>query len=120
MAQGPRARNGENEKSNRDIHYNVLLVIYKKFEEILIEFIKKKSALFSDFLEGNSNILNKLIDFLSQYPDIYPLLKQHTQELLTKRVSSKKELFIKSYFLSDSIKEHLKKLDREFNTTGGF
>ncbi|NHM30973.1 hypothetical protein [Neobacillus terrae] len=112
--------NGEKEKSNRDIHFNVLLIMYKKYEEILIQFIKKNSVHFSDFLDGNSRILNKFIDFLSKYPDTYPLLKQHTQELLSKRVSSKKELFIKSYFLSDSIKEHLKKLDREFNTTGGY
>lgn len=112
--------NGEKESNNRDINFNVLLIIYRKYEGILMGLIKKESTHFSDFLDEDSNILNKLIDFLSKYPDVYPLLEQYTKEILINRVKSNKELIIKSYFLSDSIKEHLKKLDREFNTYGDF
>jgi hypothetical protein len=111
---------GERETKNRNVNYKVLLIIYKRYEEILFEFIKKENAHFSDFLDENSSILGELVDFLSKYHDVYPFLKEHTRQILTNRIKNKKHLTVKSFFLSDSIKAHLKKLDNEFHTTGDY
>lgn len=111
---------GERENKNRNVNYKVLLIIYKRYEETLFEFIKKEIAHFSDFMDENSNILGKFVDFISKYPDVYPLLKEHTRQILTNRIKNKKQLIVKSYFLSDSISTHLRKLDTEFHTTGDF
>ncbi|USK31253.1 hypothetical protein LIT32_26685 (plasmid) [Bacillus sp. CMF21] len=112
--------NGERESKNRNVNYKVLLIIYKRYEEILFEFIKKENAHFSDFLDENSFILGEFVDFLSKYPNVYPLLKEHTRQILTNRIKDKKQLTVKSYFLSDSIKTHLVKLAYEFHTTGDY
>lgn len=112
--------NGEREIQNRNVNYKVLSIIYKRFEEILFEFIKKETAHFSDFLDGNSNILDKLVDFLSKYPNVYPYFKEHTRQILTNRIKDKKKLTVRGYFLMDSIKTHLKKLDNDFHTIGEY
>ncbi|RST76549.1 hypothetical protein D4T97_005150 [Siminovitchia acidinfaciens] len=112
--------NGEKETKNRNVNYKVLLIIYRRYEEILFEFIKKETAHFSDFLDENSHILDKFVDFLSKYPNVYPFLKEHTRQILTNRIKDKKQLTVKSYFLTDSIKTHLKRLDDEFHTTGEY
>jgi hypothetical protein len=109
---------GEKEVKNRDINYRTLLIIYQKYEDILFEFIKKESAHFSDFLDDNSDILTKLVDFLSKYPNVYPVLKDHSKEILKNRIKSKYKLIIKSYFLVDSVKEHLEIIDKEIHTFG--
>jgi hypothetical protein len=112
--------NGERETKNRSVNYKVLLIIYKIYQEALFEFIKKESAHFSDFLDENNNILDKFVDFLSIYPDIYPLLKEHTRQILTNRIKDKKQLTVKSYFLSESLQAHLRILDKEFHTIGEY
>lgn len=110
--------NGQKENENRDVNYKVLLIIYKRYEQILFEYIKKETAHFSDYLDGNKIILDKLVDFLSKNPDVYPFLKEHSRQLLINRIKGDKRLIIIGYFLSDSIEAHLSKLDDEFNTTG--
>ena len=91
--------NVQRDTDNRDVNYRVLLILYKRYEEVLYAFIKKETAHFSDFLDEQSSILEKFVDFLSKYPDVYPCLKEHTRQILAKRVEDKKQLTIKSYFL---------------------
>jgi hypothetical protein len=112
--------NGERESKNRDINYRVLLIIYKKYEQILIEFIKKESAHFSDFLDGNTGILNKLVDFLAMYPNVYGELKEHTKEILKNRIKNSNKLTIQGLFLFDTIKEHLTHTDSHIHSYGQF
>jgi hypothetical protein len=110
---------GERETKNRNVNYTVLLIIYKRYEEILFEYIKKEIAHFSNFLDTNNFILGKFVDFLSKYPEVYTLLKEHTRQILINRTKDKK-LLVKSFFISDSIKEHLRKLADEFHTRGDY
>ncbi|MDG0029977.1 hypothetical protein MMB68_10455 [Priestia sp. Y58] len=111
--------NGKKEAENRNINYKVLLIIYKRYKEILFEYVKKEQSHFSDFLDEDSSILDKFVDFLSKYPNVYFLLKEHSKQLLNNRIQSKTSLKIKSYFLSDSLESHLTKLSNEFHTTAG-
>lgn len=113
-------KDGEKEKENRDINFKVLLIIFKRNKGTLLELIATDSSYFSDFLDENRSILNNLIELLSRYPDIYPLLQQHSKELITERVKTKDNLKVKSYFLSDSIQEHLENLSRDFHSYGHY
>lgn len=110
---------GEREKRNRKINHDVLLIIYNKYQHILLEYIKKEQAFFSDFLDKES-ILTKLIDFLSLYPEIYYLLQEHTQELLKNRVGKNTSWLVRGIFISISLKEHFKYIDSKIHSTGGF
>ena len=112
--------NEERERKNRAINYRVLLIIYKKYEQILYEFIRKESAHFSDFLDGNAGIISKLVDFLAKYPNVYGELKDHTKEIIKNRIKSSKELTIKGTFLFDSIEEHFKHIDSRIHRRGAF
>ncbi|MDM5205331.1 hypothetical protein [Cytobacillus kochii] len=112
--------NGEKERVNRNVNYKVLLIIYRRFEEILFEFIKKETTHFSNILDENGLILENLVDFLAEYPNVYPLLKEHTRQILTNRIIADKKLTVKSYFLADSVKEHLAKLNKEFHSTNEY
>ncbi|MGA5680825.1 hypothetical protein ACPCHR_24490 [Bacillus bombysepticus] len=97
--------NGDREKNNRQVNYDVLLIMYKKYEDILIEFIRKESAFFSDFLDEKV-IISKLVDFLSKYEEVYSLLKPHSQEELKNRVKEEQDWKVRAIFLSNSLKDH--------------
>ncbi|WP_433775551.1 hypothetical protein [Bacillus wiedmannii] len=110
---------GDKEKANRKINYRVLLTIYNKYSTILFDYIKKNPDYFSEFLDTEI-ILSKLFNFLAQYPEIYPLFKNHKQEILNKRATEKTRWFIRSIFLSDSLKNHFKAIDSEIHGRGDF
>ncbi|ASS96630.1 hypothetical protein [Peribacillus simplex] len=110
---------GEQEKRNRKINHDVLLIIYNKYQNILFEYIKKEPAFFSDFLDKES-ILTYLIDFLSLYPEVYFLLQEHTQELLKNRVEKNTSWLVRSIFISNSLKEHFKYIDSKIHSTGSY
>ena len=103
--------NSDRERKNRDINYRVLIIIYEKNKNILFDYIRKESDYFSDFLDGNSLILKKLVNFLSKFPNVYSVFKEHTQEILKNRINADFQLFIQCYFLSASLKNHLQKID---------
>ncbi|WP_342601860.1 hypothetical protein [Peribacillus sp. FSL E2-0159] len=105
----------ELEMKNREINYKVLLIIFEKNQMLLEKFIEKENSFFSEFLDENLNILNKLVDFLSKYPNIYKLFKVHTKELLENRIKSHDKLIVKSHFLSESVYDHFEKLDNKFH-----
>jgi len=105
----------ELERKNREINYKVLLIIFEKNQISLEKFIEKENGFFSEFLDENHNILNKLVDFLSKYPSIYTLFKTHTKELLKNRIKSENNLFVKSHFLSESVYDHFEELDDKFH-----
>ncbi|EEM56593.1 hypothetical protein bthur0007_55630 [Bacillus thuringiensis serovar monterrey BGSC 4AJ1] len=107
--------NGDREKNNRQVNYDVLLIMYKKYEDILVEFIKKESAFFSDFLDEKA-IISKLIDFLSRYAKVYDLLKPHAQGELQNRVKEEKAWKVRGIFLSDSLKDHFKYVDSSIHS----
>ncbi|WP_166695874.1 hypothetical protein [Bacillus cereus] len=110
---------GKREKANRDINYNVLLIIYKKYNNILFDYIENNADYFSDFMDEES-ILTKLFDFLARYPEIYPLFRGHTQEILKKRATKKNDWFIRSVFVSESLKDHFKAIESRIHGTGNF
>lgn len=102
--------NGVKERENRDINYQVLSIIYKNNECILFQYIKNESIYFSEFLD-NSLTINKFVDFLTLYPNVYPLLSDHAAELLRNRIRDNYKLLIKAHFLSESVEEHLGMLE---------
>lgn len=112
--------NGERESKNRDINYRVLLILYKRYEQILLEFIKKESDHFSDFLDENTEITNKLVDFLSKYPNVYDELKEHTKEILKNRIKSSYRLIIKGTFLFDTLEEYFAYVDSHIHEYGNY
>ncbi|MGM0890302.1 MAG: hypothetical protein ACQEW5_25945 [Bacillota bacterium] len=97
-------------KRNRKINYDVLLIIYKNYQTILLEYIKKEPAAFSDYLDKD-NILTNYIDFLSRYPEVFHLLQEHTQEILKNSVKKKKSWLVRSIFISESLRDHLVFID---------
>lgn len=102
--------NGDKERKNRDINYQVLIIIYKNNDRVLFPYIKNEIAYFSEFLD-NSLTINKFVDFLSLYPNVYPLLNDHAAELLRNRIRGNYKLLIKAYFLSGTFEEHLDMLE---------
>ncbi|PEM15197.1 hypothetical protein CN616_22825 [Bacillus toyonensis] len=108
---------GEREAANRSINCKVLLIIYKKYNSILLDYIGKNPDYFSDFLE-NDIVLDKLLDFLSLYPEIYPLFRDHTKEILKNCASKKSKWFIRSIFISESLKDHFKAIDSKIHGSG--
>lgn len=110
--------NSEIERDNRNINFRVLKIMYIKNEILLEEFIEKESSYFSEFLDDNKDVLNKLVDFLSEFPDVYKVFRDHAKELLENRISKKNDLLVKAHFLCDSPKDHFMKLDKKFHTHG--
>ncbi|CAM3469089.1 MULTISPECIES: hypothetical protein [Paenibacillus] len=104
--------NGDRERKNRDINYQVLSIIYKNNEGILFSYIKNEGAYFSEFLD-NSLTINKFVDFLTLYPNVYPLLSDHAAELLRNRIRDNFKLLIKAHFLLGSVEEHLNMLEEK-------
>ncbi|PGB56851.1 hypothetical protein [Bacillus anthracis] len=110
---------GKREKANRNINYNVLLIIYKKYNSILFDYIENNADYFSDFMDEDS-ILTKLFDFLARYPEIYSLFRSHTQEILKKRATKTNNWFIRSVFVSESLQDHFKAIDSKIHGTGNY
>ncbi|MED0944772.1 hypothetical protein ACQCPO_30180 (plasmid) [Bacillus mycoides] len=110
---------GKRENDNRNINYKVLLIIYKKYNEILFNYIKKNPDYFSDFLDKET-ILSKLFDFLSRYPEIYSLFRNHTQEILNKRATKENSWFIRSVFVSESLKDHFNAIESKIHCPGNY
>ncbi|MNW54602.1 hypothetical protein D3C74_322100 [compost metagenome] len=61
----------------------------------------------------NSLTINKFVDFLTLYPNVYPLLSDHAAELLRNRIRDNYKLLIKAHFLSGSVEEHLNMLEEK-------
>lgn len=108
---------GEKEEENREINFRVLLIIYYKYSETLFEYITKNPDQFSDFLDSD-NTLSKLFDFLSINPEVYSLFRKHTQQILHERAIKKDEWFIRSLFLTDSLKDHFNAIDSKIHGKG--
>ncbi|MDO6632875.1 hypothetical protein [Bacillus thuringiensis] len=109
--------NGEREAANRTINFKVLLIIYNKYNSILLDYIEKNPDYFSDVLDKES-VLNKLFDILSIHREIYPLFRAHTQETLKNHASKKSNWFIRSTFISESLTEHFKAIDSKIHGLG--
>ncbi|MDA1850287.1 hypothetical protein PDL09_24265 [Bacillus cereus] len=108
---------GEKEEANRDINLRVLIIIYHKYRETLHEYIEKNPDYFSEFLDSD-NTLSKLIDFLSYNPNVYSLLREHAQQILKKRATSKDEWFVISVFLTGTIENHFNAIDSKIHGAG--
>ncbi|WP_243763966.1 hypothetical protein [Bacillus sp. XF8] len=65
-------------------------------------------------------ILSKLFDFLSRYPEIYSLFRNHTQEILNKRATKKNSWFIRSVFVSESLKDHFNAIESKIHGHGSY
>lgn len=111
--------NEQREKANRNINYKVLLIIYNKYNDILFDYIKNNADYFSDFLDDDT-ILANLFNFLAQHPEIYPLFRNHTQEILKNRATKKRNWFIRSSFMSESLKGHFKAIDSKIHGSGEY
>jgi len=107
------------ENENREINFKVLTIIYKHNEEILFTYLKNERIFFSEFLD-NKEILIKIFDLFSIYPNMYFQLSNHAIEILRNRASSNHNFMIKSYFMSDSIEQHFELIESNLWGIGEF
>lgn len=113
-------KNGTLENENKVINLKALIVLYKNNQDLLSTYISKEADYFSQIIDSDSNIIEALVNFISKFPETYPLLNNHTQQIIRTRVKNNFQLLIKGHFLYSSVKEHFDEIDRESYNSGDF
>lgn len=99
---------------NREVNFNVIKIMLNRRRQEMLDFIEEEKVHFSDIVDIEETI-TYLVKICSIYPSIYSSLEEHAKILITSAVGSSDSLFIKSVFLSESVKEHFQFIDNKIN-----
>lgn len=108
--------NGEGDEieRNRDINFRVLGIMFKRNRINLRSLIKENTSYYSRISPSDETI-EKMVNFLAVFDDVFILLEDHVQQLLIGKINSKRGLKTISHFLSETPVEHFKKLSKDIH-----
>ncbi|WP_421799826.1 hypothetical protein [Haliscomenobacter sp.] len=98
---------------NRDINYNALFVMFKKYKEELLGLILKDKPYFSKIEKGPP--CQFLISFISIYPEIFPLLEEHAKIIIRQEASIRADYKVRAWYLEENLKQHIKVLRQDYD-----
>ncbi|MCU1808236.1 hypothetical protein NVV31_22970 [Cytobacillus firmus] len=95
---------------HRIVIYNSLLILFRKELTFFVSLIQNDKNYYSQINLDNSNILDLMINFWSQYPVTYIHMDETVKVIIDNIVRDNFDLFAKSVFLSESLPEHFSKI----------
>jgi hypothetical protein len=90
---------------NRKINTMALVVLVKKSQESILEFIKADNSIFT--VSINKNCGEHLIWFLSKYPNIYKILDESIKDKINIAISKDVNIKALSWFIEGDLLKHL-------------
>ena len=93
-------------EANREINYLALKVLYNRRSEALDNFIRQHKEAFSN-LTLTGSPLEKLLDFISSHPKIYPLLTDAIQAPIEQHLTDNPTSYALAWYMSGSIQQHI-------------
>lgn len=102
-------------KLNREINYQTLKILYKKYKTSLLKFIEHNSIPFNKFREDDPTILMRFTVFLGNNPELYGFIESHNQTRLKVSIERDWKYNVRSPFLRGSMEEHFNYLINEMH-----
>jgi hypothetical protein len=98
---------------NRNVNFRLIRVFIENDYKSLITYIENNSEYFSSKINcHDADIFDSLINFLSEYPQIYSKLNASSVALIKGTIEKDLNLIVKAWFLSDTLKEHIVKIEK--------
>ncbi|WP_404323732.1 hypothetical protein LG298_07510 [Cytobacillus firmus] len=94
-------------KTNREINFRTLKILYKKYRTSLLKFIEGNKIQFNKFSEDEEDILLNLIVFFGDNPELYEFIETHNQTRLKAKIESEWKFEVRAPFLRESMEKHL-------------
>lgn len=93
-------------ENNREINFRTLRLLYRRRATVVDAYIENHAPIFSE-LRFDGDQLELLLDFLSDHPQVYKLLSESAQTLISNCAIDDLDRFAIAWYLSDSVKQHL-------------
>lgn len=93
-------------KTNREINYRTLKIIYKKFRASLLKYIKENPIPYNKFKEDDEGILLRLTEFFGNNPELYSFVESFNQTKLKEKIDMKWKFKVRSPFLRENMEKH--------------
>lgn len=90
---------------NRQVNARAVRILFERKREFLTDCIRGNSPYFSEISDGAP--LRQAIFFLGDYPHLFLLLSEATQEIIIAKTKTDIDILTVSYFLSKNISEHI-------------
>lgn len=104
-------------KSNREINFRTLKIIYKRYRTNLLVFIDQNKIPFNKFNEEDEEVLIRMTVFFGSNPELYSFVEEHNQTKLKAKINSSWELKVRSPFLRESMEKHFDYLIEDLHWT---
>ncbi|MCY8489353.1 hypothetical protein [Bacillus atrophaeus] len=102
-------------KTNREINFRTLKILYKKYRASLLKYIEENPIPFNKFKEDNEGILLRLTKFFGDNPELYSFIESHNQTKLKAKIKSKGKLKVRAPFLRGSMENHFDYLIKDIH-----
>jgi hypothetical protein len=93
-------------KTNREINFRTLKILYKKYRASLLKYIEENPIPFNKFKEDNEGILIRLTEIFGNNPELYRFVESHNQTKLKAKIDKKWKFKIRAPFLRESMEKH--------------
>lgn len=93
-------------KTNREINFRTLKILYKNFRASLLKYIEENPIPFNKFKEDDEGILRRLTEFFGDNTELYSFIESHNHTKLKAKIESKKKLMVRAPFLKGGMGNH--------------
>ncbi|MEC0273896.1 hypothetical protein [Peribacillus frigoritolerans] len=104
-------------KSNREINFRTLKILYKRYRASLLVFIEKNKISFNKFNEEDEGILIRMTVFFGNNPELYSFVEEHNQTKLKAKIESRWKFKVRSPFLRENMEKHFDYLSNKIHWT---
>lgn len=104
-------------KTNREINFRTLKILYKNFRASLLKYIEENPIPFNKFKEEDEGIMRRLTEFFGDNPELYRFIQSHNQTKLKAKIDKKWKFKVRAPFLRENMEEHFSYLIKEIHWT---
>jgi hypothetical protein len=105
----------EDAKVNRKVNFRFLKILARDNLQNVIAAMETEPSFYSK-LDSEYLLMNTLINFLSEVPEVYATLSKDVKMLIERKITNNNALKVISYFRHSSLQEHYTYLEHEFES----
>lgn len=105
----------EDAKVNRKVNFRFLKILARDNLQNVIAAMETEPSFYSK-LDSEYLLMNTLINFLSEVPEVYATLSKDVKMLIERKITNNNALKVISYFRHSNLQEHYTYLEHEFES----